>query len=131
MAEDYSLGKEASRDSAECGYPRSLRARNIQRYRRLDFVDRGEASLVDGQSDSATGINVQQRLVERHIAEGAHEEQVQCLIPKRHVDVFPVLVSELKKLVAIEVGYQVAEWPVGRNDLAMQPTVVHFGRSKI
>src|ERR1700690_1160080 len=79
----------------------------------------------------ASGIDVQQGLLQGDIAEGADERDVHFGFGNRDVDTLPVSVTEFEKIFAADIGDQVTEGAVGSDDLAAQAALVEVGGCEI
>src|SRR5579872_7451299 len=74
---------------------------------RLDRIDGREAALVDGQTYIAAGIDVEQRLAQRHVAECGYERDVHLGLADSDVHSLPMRIAQLEKIIAADVGHQV------------------------
>src|ERR1700730_18579966 len=102
--------KEGSYRSVETlRHPKSefaslLGARDKDLHWRLDPVDRRETGLVHSQAEMSAGIDVQQGLIHRHVAESADKLQLHLLVAHRDWHLLAALIAELQKIIGVDVG---------------------------
>lgn len=99
-------------------------ARDENRLRRIDVVCRGEIRLVQGKAGSSSGIDVEQWLFERHVAESFDERHFDFFSGNRNFHLVAVLVAELHKIFGADVGDDVSVGTVEGDRFARQTFVV-------
>src|SRR5260370_5160254 len=72
----------------------------------------------------SAGIDVEQRLIQRNVAEGADKLQLNGFVVHCDWDVLAELVAELQEIIAVDVSDQIAEGPVGGNDFSGEAPIV-------
>src|SRR5258708_34487017 len=72
----------------------------------------------------SAGIDVEQRLIQRNVAEGADKLQLHWFVVHCDWDVLAALVAELQEIIAVDVSDQLAEGPVGGNDFSGEAPIV-------
>src|ERR1700716_748328 len=95
------------------------------RLRRIYFVLRCEAGLVERKAGSSARIDEQQWLLERHIAECPDERHLDLASRAGHFQLVAELIAELLKIVGIDVRDQVAVRTIQSNHFAGESLVVH------
>jgi hypothetical protein len=94
---------------------------------RIYFVDGREASLVDGEAGSSAGINVEQRLFEWDVAEGADEGHFDFVSGDGDLHFIAALIAKLHEIFGADVGDDVAEGTV-EGDCFSGETFIGYGR---
>src|SRR5580704_17684330 len=100
--------------------------RNKQFHRRLHSIHRGETSLIHRQSEMSPRVDIEQRLPQCHVAESAHELDLHLFWADLHRNLLPALVSQLHKIVRIQIRYQVPKRTVGRDHLRYNSPLVEL-----
>src|ERR1700690_746646 len=93
-------------------------SRDDYRNRGIDVVHFREISFVNRESDSASGIHVEQWLAYGHIHEGLHVGHGVGLAGDLDGDFIAELVSQTLKILAANVGDQAAEGIIEANHIA-------------
>src|SRR5579863_2530621 len=87
--------------------------RNEDCHRRLYPISSGETSLIYGQTKTPARIDVQQRRLQRHVTEGAHERNGHLTFSDGDVRRLAPRVSQFEKILTTDICDQIAEWPIG------------------
>src|SRR5258708_28144650 len=72
----------------------------------------------------SAGIDVEQRLIQRNVAEGADKLQLHWFVVHCDWDVLAALVAELQEIIAVSVGDEIAKGSVGGNDFSGEAPIV-------
>ena len=91
----------------------------------IEYVGR-EAALVYGQRQMASRIDIDQRLFQSHVAESPDERDVHLRLANGDVHILSASVTQFKKILAADVGHQVAEGTIGGDDFAAQSMLVEL-----
>src|ERR1700720_3426294 len=108
-----------------------LRAREENRSWQLDGIHGREAALVDGQTHRASRIDIQQRLLQRHVTKSTDERDIHLRLANGDVYVLSVSVTQLEEVIAADVGHEIAKGTVGGDHFAAQATLIEVGGHKI
>ena len=98
--------------------------RDEYRLRRVYVVRGSKAGLVEREAGSSAGIDVEQRLLQRHIAEGFDEGHFDFAPCDCDFHLIAALIAEFEKIFGADIGDQVAEGAVKGDDFAGQAFVV-------
>src|ERR1700733_12472827 len=92
-----------------------VRARNENCDWRRYAIRGRETFLVYGQAKAPARIDIQQWLLQRHVAEGAYERDIHLVLADSDVYCPASRIAEFKKVIAADIGDQIPERSVGRN----------------
>src|SRR5207245_2598756 len=90
-----------------------------------------KTALVYREPHMAARVDIQQWLLQGHIAEGSYEWNVHLRLANGDVDILAASVVELQKIFGADIGHQVAKRPVSSDRLAAQAPLVQPRRRKI
>src|SRR5271169_2829304 len=85
-----------------------VRARNENCYRRLDAIGCCEASLIHGHAQTPARIDIQQWLLQRNVAEGAHERNIDLGLGDGDVYRLAPRITEFEKIFAADIGDKIS-----------------------
>src|SRR5271157_1347129 len=96
-----------------------------------DSVNLGEIFLIDRQAEVAARVDVEERLAEGYVAEGLDERQHHLAVAQPGADLVPARIAQLEKLVGLDVGDQISEGRVERDDVTRDALLVEPRRLNI
>src|SRR6266849_2919934 len=99
--------------------------------RRLNSVRGRKAPLVHGQSHPAARVDVEQGLLQWHVAEGADKRNIHLRLANCYVYVLAVPVTQFEKVIAADVGNKIAKRTIGGDHLPAQAACIQLGRRQV